>query len=69
MSRFITRECPKCRGLFRLAISRLAKQPREHPTTALCGVCGYNLDGWRLIDTRKQAPDVRYGRTRKVFKQ
>jgi hypothetical protein len=68
MARFITRECPKCRGFFRLAISRLAKQPREHSITALCHVCGYKLDGWRMIVRQTQPPDVRSGRTRKVFK-
>jgi len=68
MARFITRECPKCGGFFRLAISPLSQQPTEFPITAWCAICGYCLDGWRVILGRKPAPYIRHDRVRKVFR-
>ena len=68
MSRYFARTCPKCRDEFWVTISHPSPQSRELPIIAFCLVCGYRLNGWRVIVRRKQLPDVRDGRMRKVFK-
>jgi len=68
MARYINRKCPRCRDYFGLALSQAPDSNGEHPISGYCAVCGYQLKGWRLILGRKQATEVRYARTRKVFR-
>lgn len=67
MARHIERTCPRCQECFCVTISHPTPEGRELPISAWCTVCGYALKGWRVIVRRKQQPEVRSGRMRKVF--
>jgi hypothetical protein len=69
MARYIRRTCPKCRDDFWIAVRQPTPDATELPISAWCPMCGYQLRGWRLVlGRRKQAPEIRYGRMRKVFR-
>jgi hypothetical protein len=68
MSRYIARTCPRCREYFGVMISYPSANSQELPIIGWCAVCGYALDGWRLIVNRQPSAGVRYGRMRKAFK-
>ena len=54
MSRYIGRTCPKCRDYLSVTVTQTPNSNGEHPITAYCSVCGFQLKGWRLIVTLKQ---------------
>jgi hypothetical protein len=68
MARYFARTCPKCCDIFNVAITHLAERRSEFSINGFCGVCGHQLKGWRLILCGKRAPEIRYGRMRKVFR-
>ncbi len=68
MDRYFARNCPKCRGYIGVTINRPSSRRNEYLVYGFCAGCGYRLSGWRLILGGKQAPEIRHGRMRKVFR-
>jgi hypothetical protein len=68
MARHIDRKCPKCRDYFGVTISQPSPRRSEFLIYGFCAMCGYRLSGWRLIVGQMGKPDIRYLRTRKVFR-
>ena len=68
MDRHFARTCPKCRDIFNVAITHPSARRSEFSINGFCEACGYRLKGWRLILGRKRAPEIRWGRIRKVFR-
>ena len=68
MPKYLARKCPRCRDYFGLVVNREPESNGEHPITAYCAVCGYQLKGWRLIVGRKRPDNVYYDRISKVFR-
>jgi hypothetical protein len=66
MSRYIARTCPKCRDYFDVTVSQQPTSEGEHPVTAYCAVCGYQLKGWSVIVGRKRAPVIDVAGKRKA---
>ncbi|MGZ9240140.1 MAG: hypothetical protein ACXW6K_06640 [Candidatus Binatia bacterium] len=55
MARYIARTCRKCHDYFGVTVTHTPNSHGEHPITAYCSVCGFQLKGWRLIVTSTQA--------------
>jgi len=68
MARYIVRTCPKCRGVFGVAITQTAATLSELSIKGICAFCGYRLRGWRLFLGGKRAPEMPDGRMPKVFR-
>lgn len=68
MAKCIARKCPRCCDYFGVVVNQEPKKHGEHPITAYCEVCGYQLKGWRLIDGRKRPVLVYGGRMPKMFR-
>ena len=60
MARYIARTCPKCRDDFGVTVTQTPNSNGEHPITAYCTVCGFQLQGWRLIVTTSKQPLLKY---------
>jgi len=68
MARYVARICPRCRDDFGVVVNQTPHSNGERPINAYCTLCGYRLDGWRLIVSRKR-PALIYGaRVPKVFR-
>jgi hypothetical protein len=68
MAKYLARTCPKCRDIFNVAITQPSARRSEFSINGFCGVCGHQLKDWQLILGRERAPEIRYGRMRKVFR-
>jgi hypothetical protein len=67
MAKYLARECPKCRDDFWIVVNQPPHSDGERPISAYCALCGYRLDGWRLILGGKRLPETLIGRMRKAF--
>jgi len=68
MARYIARKCPRCRDYFGVVVNQEPKSDGDHPITAYCALCDYQLKGWRLIVGRKRPVLIYGGRVPKVFR-
>jgi len=68
MAKYLARKCPRCREDFGIVITHPSARRSEFSINGFCEACGYRLKGWRLILGRKRAPEIRWGRIRKVFR-
>jgi hypothetical protein len=67
MAKYITRSCPKCHDQFYVVVSEPSRKGLELSINGFCAVCGYTLNGWRLILGRNHKVNECHGRIRKVF--
>jgi len=59
MPGYLAKKCPRCRDYFGVTVTQTPNSNGEHPISAYCSVCGFQLKGWRLIVTPKQ-PILKY---------
>jgi len=67
MARYIARKCPRCRDYFGVVVKHWANRKREFLVSGFCEICGYRLEGWRVILGRKRPRYVYAGRVPKAF--
>jgi hypothetical protein len=68
MAKYIARRCPKCRDYFGVVVNQEPRNDGEHPITAYCAVCGYQLKGWRLVLGHKQSLTIYHNRKRSAIR-
>ena len=67
MPKYFARKCPKCRDPFWFVINQMPRSNGERIINAYCALCGYRVDGWRVILGGKKPPETLSTRMRKVF--
>ena len=68
MSTYIARSCPRCSDDFWVVVSQIPRSNGEYPINAHCALCGYSLDGWRLIVGQKRSDNAHLDRILKVVR-
>jgi hypothetical protein len=68
MSKYIARSCPQCRNHYWVVISQKPRSDGEYPINSYCALCGYRLDGWRLVMGRKRQCYATLDRSFKVVR-